>query len=173
MERQRRQHGRGSVFFRGDGYWVAQVDIGKSPEGKRRRRTLTAKTYCGIIKRFSAEYPPTPDRPLHPRVVTMRLARERGTHTAQEWYALCRKAGNRCAYCGERGRMTKDHDVPVTVGGSDAIDNIVPACLACNMEKKQLTGREYRHWRTLMGKGGGSPIEDARSWAATQGLGVQ
>ena len=42
----------------------------------------------------------------------------------------------RCAYCGRKGiELTKDHIVPLTNGGTDSIDNIVPACEYCNKSK--------------------------------------
>ena len=44
-----------------------------------------------------------------------------------------------CAYCGTRmhpfGTLTMDHVVPRCKGGPDTIDNLVPACQACNSEK--------------------------------------
>ena len=48
--------------------------------------------------------------------------------------------GFACGYCGvtetEVGaRLTIDHFVPQDAGGSDALDNLVYACHACNMHK--------------------------------------
>lgn len=40
-----------------------------------------------------------------------------------------------------------DHDVPVARGGSDAEENLVASCVACNSQKRSLTGAEYRAWR--------------------------
>lgn len=40
-----------------------------------------------------------------------------------------------CVYCGERGRMTRDHFVPLSAGGADNASNIVPACEPCNQSK--------------------------------------
>ena len=42
----------------------------------------------------------------------------------------------RCAYCGEKTDLTKDHLSPVSRGGKDAMYNIVPACTKCNSSKK-------------------------------------
>lgn len=67
-----------------------------------------------------------------------RRARERnalGQHTRQEWKAKSRAIG-RCVYCGNcRVHLTRDHIVPLVKGGTDSIDNIVPACRSCNSRK--------------------------------------
>lgn len=69
------------------------------------------------------------------RVFHMRQARALGTHTASEWAARQEEHGGLCAYCRTRPGSTKDHVVPVSRGGSDAIENIVPACAPCNSSK--------------------------------------
>jgi len=43
-----------------------------------------------------------------------------------------------CLYCGEhfsRGELTRDHVVPLSKGGRDSWENVVTACLACNVRK--------------------------------------
>jgi hypothetical protein len=42
---------------------------------------------------------------------------------------------NTCAYCGAGNRLTVDHVLPLTAGGLDQFDNIVPACNRCNAGK--------------------------------------
>ena len=44
MAKRRRGHGEGSVYQRGDGYWVASVEAGGYPNGKRRGPGLLAAT---------------------------------------------------------------------------------------------------------------------------------
>lgn len=45
--------------------------------------------------------------------------------------------GGRCVYCG--GEATaRDHVVPLSRGGTDGIENVVPACRPCNL----LEGRQ-------------------------------
>lgn len=65
----------------------------------------------------------------------IRKAGNGGSHTVAEWDALCQNFGYRCACCGEASNLTRDHVIPVSLGGSDNIDNIQPLCLKCNSRK--------------------------------------
>ncbi|MCA1840201.1 MAG: HNH endonuclease [Actinobacteria bacterium] len=60
-----------------------------------------------------------------------------GSHTPDEWSALCKEFGNQCLKC-ERDdvRLTKDHVIPVSKGGTNDIGNIQPLCQSCNASKK-------------------------------------
>lgn len=57
--------------------------------------------------------------------------------TAEQWVALQIAFAHRCAYCKKRmkGRLTQDHIIPLSKGGSHTINNIVPACGSCNSKK--------------------------------------
>ena len=46
-----------------------------------------------------------------------------------------RKYNNRCAYCREEKKLTKDHIIPLSKGGTDYIGNIQPLCRNCNSKK--------------------------------------
>ena len=61
-----------------------------------------------------------------------RLAGTEGKFTLREWVDLKRFYGDRCAYCGCRAVLQADHRVPLAGGGSNSIENIVPACGSCN-----------------------------------------
>ena len=56
--------------------------------------------------------------------------------TAEQWDAVKRTYGNRCAYCGAKGKMTQDHVIPLSLGGTHTVDNVVPACRSCNSAKR-------------------------------------
>ena len=43
--------------------------------------------------------------------------------------------GYRCQYCGDHARLTIDHVIPRSRGGSSQWDNIVTACAPCNLRK--------------------------------------
>ncbi len=71
-----------------------------------------------------------------------RRARERAledTLTTQEWSGILAVHNNACAYCrrpfGAELKVTVDHRKPVSKGGPSTKENIVPACLRCNLSK--------------------------------------
>lgn len=56
--------------------------------------------------------------------------------TAAQWKAMKEHYGHRCVYCGRKmQRLTQDHIVPLSQGGSHTYSNIVPACSTCNSKK--------------------------------------
>jgi uncharacterized protein YdaU (DUF1376 family) len=62
-------------------------------------------------------------------------ARQKGTHSIDEWKCLLNACGNACLKCDKVAELVKDHIVPIYKGGSDGIDNIQPLCRACNASK--------------------------------------
>ncbi len=66
-----------------------------------------------------------------------------GSFTAAQWLALCAKYHYRCVCCGKRRKLTTDHVIPVSKGGSSNIKNIQPLCLPCNSHKGTKT-TDYR-----------------------------
>jgi len=61
-----------------------------------------------------------------------------GRYTGAEWLELKAQYHNMCLCCGKKDSVTKltvDHVIPLSKGGSNAIDNIQPLCLACNLHK--------------------------------------
>ncbi|MCK9366305.1 MAG: HNH endonuclease [Metallibacterium scheffleri] len=50
-----------------------------------------------------------------------------------------------CLYCGshgQRGELTRDHVIPTSRGGRDAWENVVTACVACNLRKGSRTPQQ-------------------------------
>ncbi len=91
-------------------------------------------------RKYSLEY-----YKLHPeksvavtnRRRALKLAAE-GSHTEEEWQELKAFYNYRCLCCGKQEpeiKLTRDHVIPLTQGGSDAIDNIQPLCARCNSKK--------------------------------------
>lgn len=75
----------------------------------------------------------------------MRKHNIEGSHTVEEWLALCRKFKNRCVCCGEKRKLEEDHIVPLTKpGATDFISNIQPLCRACNAIKGNRNAIDYR-----------------------------
>ena len=56
-------------------------------------------------------------------------------HTQEEWEEKKHQYNNRCFYCGRKCLLTRDHITPIKTGGTDKIDNIIPACRKCNSKK--------------------------------------
>jgi 5-methylcytosine-specific restriction endonuclease McrA len=62
-----------------------------------------------------------------------------------EWIWLLQLWNWTCAYCGKTGvALQPDHRVPLARGGSNAIDNILPACPSCNQRKALMSEGEFR-----------------------------
>lgn len=59
-----------------------------------------------------------------------------GDLTPAEWSRWCKAWGGRCAYCGRKGRMVVEHVIPISLGGSTTLSNVVPACHDCNAAKR-------------------------------------
>ena len=70
----------------------------------------------------------------------------------QEWIDMRRRVAPvvykkykaRCYYCGSPDNMTIDHVHPLSRGGSNNIENLVPACRSCNSRKQNKTVEEWR-----------------------------
>jgi 5-methylcytosine-specific restriction endonuclease McrA len=57
----------------------------------------------------------------------------RGPHfTATQWLELVLACGGRCLACGSSGDLTVDHVIPLSLGGTNTIENIQPLCSECN-----------------------------------------
>lgn len=89
--------------------------------------------------------PPIAQPPSFPNPRHARLRANGGRHTAQEWQALCAQYKGRCAACGKKRPLTKDHVVPVYFGGSDDISNLQPLCKYCNSKKGTRTIDYRKH----------------------------
>lgn len=77
-----------------------------------------------------------PQRMAHLRA--RRYAREKkadGSHTFEQWNELKEKHHFKCVICGEKKPLTKDHIKPLSLGGTDNIENIQPLCRNCNSKK--------------------------------------
>ena len=66
--------------------------------------------------------------------------------TEEEFQAKFESLGRRCFYCKRPlafSEATRDHYIPLTKGGDDSIDNIVPACANCNSHKRNKMPDEF------------------------------
>lgn len=58
-----------------------------------------------------------------------------GTHSVSEWNELLKKYDSKCAKCETQEKITRDHIIPLSKGGTDLISNIQPLCHSCNCKK--------------------------------------
>jgi 5-methylcytosine-specific restriction endonuclease McrA len=110
-----------------------------NPEAVRRVQDAWRRANSDKVKAYEAKY-----RRAHPEVVVaqaaLRRARKRqapvNDFTAAQWRAMKALCDYHCVYCGKRQeRLTQDHVIPLSKGGSHTWDNIVPACKSCNSKK--------------------------------------
>jgi len=97
-------------------------------------------------------------RLANPEVVRVvrRLRRARkvaalGAYTTAQWLDLVCLYGGCCGYCGVAATLEPDHRVPLSRGGSNWIENIIPCCRPCNTRKRTATEDEFR--ARLLGEG--------------------
>ena len=69
-----------------------------------------------------------------------------GKLTEKQWVEMCALYNNKCVCCHKRNKLTADHVVPVSKGGTSNIDNIQPLCVSCN-SKKGTKSTDYRTGR--------------------------
>jgi 5-methylcytosine-specific restriction endonuclease McrA len=71
------------------------------------------------------------------------------------------RGGFKCSYCGKSLVLKQpypytnlpsiDHDVPLTMGGTSIIENLVVCCVACNIIKGTLRGSTYKKLLSAIG----------------------
>ena len=60
-----------------------------------------------------------------------------GVVTAEDWLRILEEHNHRCYYCHKRTlKMTLDHVIPLSKGGRNSPENVVPACHRCNCKKR-------------------------------------
>lgn len=64
-----------------------------------------------------------------------RLLDSAGTHSRAEWNLILAKQKGRCAMCGMKRKLEKDHIIPLSLGGSDMAINLQGLCRPCNASK--------------------------------------
>jgi 5-methylcytosine-specific restriction endonuclease McrA len=65
-------------------------------------------------------------------------AKAKGRHTKQEWLDMKAFFEHTCVRCFGASKcphLEKDHIVPISIEGSDGLDNLQPLCATCNCSK--------------------------------------
>lgn len=86
----------------------------------------------------------------------MQAAKAMGTHDPHEWRTL-HNLFARCLSCGvgygemHGGHATKDHILPIALGGCDCIANLQPVCRQCNSRGigEDLRPQALPGWQTI------------------------
>ena len=67
-----------------------------------------------------------------------------GEYTNIEWNNTLNNFNNSCAYCGDtNSKLTVEHVIPVSMGGSSFIFNLIPSCIECNHRKNAIALIEW------------------------------
>ncbi len=103
------------------------------------------------LRSASDTYPwPHVIRLLHfvrvPRAVKRKISRR----------ALFARDGHRCVYCGSANKLTLDHVVPRSRGGTSVWENVVTSCAPCNLRKGNRLPEEV-HMRLLVAPSAPTP----------------
>jgi hypothetical protein len=88
-----------------------------------------------------------------------------------EWGKMLDRDGYKCAICGKEGKITIDHIVPISKGGTNAIENLQPLCRHCNASKGN-TMKTNKQQKTaaaaVLGKVGGKSKSEIKQTAARE-----
>ena len=117
-----------------------------NPEAMKKHRLKYYATHPNRVKAKAAKYQKAhPDQNYHHvRAYKLRVRGAEGTHTLAEWYELLARHEYRCYWhpiffgCNltlTKKTATRDHVIPISKGGANSIQNIVPACRSCNCKK--------------------------------------
>ena len=106
----------------------------KNPEENRRRANAWAKENHAYVLHNAS-------------VQNAKRKGAKGNHVLAEWEALKKKCNYTCQICGCKEpeiKLTKDHIIPISKGGTNDIGNIQPLCKSCNCRKREFTGEHLQ-----------------------------
>lgn len=89
---------------------------------------------------------------MHGRKRAKMMSMAKGWHSKLDWEGLKSRYNYTCLCCEKREpniKLTKDHIVPLTLGGGNHIENIQPLCQSCNSRKLNKTINYKERWQLL------------------------
>ena len=111
--------------------------VKNNPQPKEKMVGMAKKRWDGHIKVKKKYKYPEKKRFTNMRYKARKINAE-GSHTFGEWEHLKKQYGYICPMCGKNEpeiKLTEDHIIPLSKGGSDNIENIQPLCVSCNTKK--------------------------------------
>lgn len=115
---------------------------GKNTEWKRKYNNLHREDVNRRNREYGARHPDE----RRTRFVNYRAKTigNGGSHTLKEWRSILDKYSHKCLCCEKSDvKLTRDHVLPVELGGSNSIGNLQPLCQHCNSSK----GKRYIDYR--------------------------
>jgi 5-methylcytosine-specific restriction endonuclease McrA len=119
----------------------------KDRERSRARYAADPAAWQKYLKEWRRRNPEKSHAYVRAATIKRRRAAGGQSFTAGEWLALLAHHEGSCACCGSKILVEIDHRIPLTRGGSNLIDNILPACRRCNRRKGTMTEEEFRAFR--------------------------
>ena len=122
-------------YYKKNRNWIRQAsskyDCGEKAKLRNRKwRSANPEKQAACCRSWNKR---NPERTRHHACQRRaRRAAAEGRYTLEQWKTRCLEYANRCAYCGKKRKLTRHHVTPLCKGGSNFIENIVPACLSCN-----------------------------------------
>jgi len=110
-----------------------------NPEKEKAKRIRFTKVHPERIKASAAKWAkenPEKINIINQRRIALKLNAE-GSYTKEQWIEVCEMQGYKCNWCYKWfEKLTMDHIVPFSKGGSNYIENIQGLCGFCNSSKK-------------------------------------
>ncbi len=149
--KRRRGAGEGSIYQRADGRWVAQLFLGVDARGRRQYWRAYRKTRAEVASALNKAIQERSSGVLagaSGNDAFRTVARTRKTHRTAELpsaLSVFARSGGLCGICGKpidpearfpsRDRMSIDHILPFSRGGTNQRGNLRAAHLRCNLER--------------------------------------
>lgn len=135
--------------------WLKKLSLAKlgkpsNSKGKKRTEQTVIKMSEGrklYLKGLNPNYDYRLDsstRQSNKRIRRERLRKFGGSHSIEEWNSLKLKYNLICPSCKRKEpeiKLTRDHIISLSNGGTDDILNIQPLCVQCNSKKSTKTIR--------------------------------
>jgi len=120
----------------------------KDPEEYKEYHKKYSKINRDKFKTYSRTYKLTHPGRVKENKRRMRNLRNNvvGWHTNKDWDVLKIQYGYTCPSCKisePKIKLTEDHIIPISKGGSDYIENIQPLCHRCNSSKGNRVNTQF------------------------------